>query len=121
MEGEPEPAGGAGREGAKLGAWAQLSGPGDRPPTGDRSRPPSALGCRSDPGIQDADGASPRMGRRPQLLTVKVRGDLSAGDQRRSGPNGSGIGVGRGDGGGDGEPGATREIGAQPNVLYLDL
>lgn len=42
-------------------------------PTGDRSRPPSALGCRSDPGIQDADGASPRMGRRPQLRLVKVK------------------------------------------------
>lgn len=100
-QGEPEPAGGAGREGAKPGAWEQLSDPGDWPPNGDRSRPLFALGCRSDPGIQDADRASPRMGQRPQLRLVKVREDRPPGNQRRSGPNERGTGVGRGAGGED--------------------
>lgn len=100
-KGEPEPTGGAGREGAKPGAGEERSGPGDRPPAGDRSRRFLALGCRRDTGIQDADGASPRMGRRPQLRLVKVRADRPAGNQRHSGPGERRTNVGRDAGGGE--------------------
>lgn len=40
--------------------------------------PPALLGCPRDPGFQDGDRASPRMGRRPQLRLVKVRAGRAA-------------------------------------------
>lgn len=90
-----------GAEGCEAGRLEQRSGRGDPPPTGDRSRQLSALGCRRDPGIQDTDGASPKMGRRPQLPLVKVRADRPARDQRLSGPGERRTSVGRGAGGGE--------------------
>jgi hypothetical protein len=71
----------AGRGSAKPGTLAPgIHRRARRPPgaAGVRHRRPAPLGCPKDPGNQDRDGASPRMGRRPQLRLVKVRATRSA-------------------------------------------
>lgn len=75
--GEREPAGRAGQR--QRSPAAHSARPSPQPP-------PSPLGCPEDPGVLNRDRASPRMGRRPQLLLIKVKASRSALERCRPQP-----------------------------------